>query len=81
MKIESFFPGRIRVSSGLFLDKENTDRAKALVGGREGVRSVSENNRTGSLTIVYDAGVISMEMLLEAKDEIERWEAGGQNAF
>ena len=74
MHIESFFPGRIRVSSSLFREQAHVDRARALLAGRDGVDRVDANQRTGSLTILYDAGVITMDMLLEAKMEIERWE-------
>ena len=74
MEIESFFPGRIRISSALFRTRENLARAKSIVGSRPGVRSVSANPRTGSLTILYDAGVVTMDMLVEAKREIESWE-------
>ncbi len=74
MEIESFFPGRIRISSKLFREQENVEKAKSLVGSREGIKSVSENLRAGSLTIVYDPAAITVDMLLEAKAEIERWE-------
>ena len=74
MNIESFFPGRIRVRSSLFREQAHVDRARALLAGHDGVVGVDANQRTGSLTILYDAGVITMDMLMEAKAEIERWE-------
>ena len=76
MEIESFFPGRIRVSSKLFLAPENVEKAKELIRARPGIRDVSANLRAGSLTVIYDSGAISMQMLMDAKAEIERWEAG-----
>ena len=80
MQIESFFPGRVRVNSPLFRIQENAERAKIALVGQVGVASVEANLRTGSLTILYDARVISMEMLLAAKAEMECWEDPARNS-
>lgn len=74
MKIESFFPGRLRVSSPLFARQENLDRIHEHVRSMEGITSISGNLRTGSLTVVYDSTRISIPMLMSAKEEIERLE-------
>ncbi len=74
MNIESFFPGRIRVSSPLFTRRENVDKVRETVGAIEGIRDFSANPRTGSLTILYDPLAITMEMLMNAKGEIEKME-------
>ena len=74
MNIESFFPGRLRVNSKLFTKQENVDRIKEMVGAIEGIRTVVENLRTGSVTVTYDSGRISMQMLMDAKEELEKLE-------
>lgn len=74
MKIESFFPGRLRVSSPLFTKQENLDKILAHIGSMDGIKDTSCNLRTGSLTVLYDSSVITMPMLMNAKDEIERIE-------
>ena len=74
MKIESFFPGRLRVSSPLFTVQENLDKIREYVHSMDGVKSLDCNPRTGSLTVVYDSSRITMPMLMQAKDEIERLE-------
>lgn len=74
MKIESFFPGRLRVSSHLFTRQENLDQIHEYVQSMDGIISISGNSRTGSLTVVYDSSRITMPMLMNAKEEIERLE-------
>lgn len=74
MQIESFFPGRIRVSSQLFTREERLSEAKRRIGAIEGIGEVTGNIRTGSLTVLYNPLVVSTAMLLEAKEEIERLE-------
>jgi len=74
MKIESFFPGRLRVSSKLFTSQENMDKVHERVTAMEGIRDISGNLRTGSVTVQYDPAVISMEMLMQAKEELEKME-------
>lgn len=74
MKIESFFPGRLRVSSPLFASRENIDKIRKHAESIDGVKSVEANPRTGSLTVLYDSSRITMPMLMEAKEEIERLE-------
>lgn len=74
MKIESFFPGRLRVSSPLFTRRENLDRIHEYVQSMDGIIGISGNSRTGSLTVVYDSSRITMPMLMNAKEEIERLE-------
>jgi hypothetical protein len=74
MNIESFFPGRIRVRSNAFSCQENLNRLGEHVRGIDGVREFSGNPRTGSVTILYDPAVITMAMLMDAKDELERLE-------
>lgn len=74
MNIESFFPGRIRVSSALFARQEGVDQALAALSGVDGVKKISNNLLAGSLTIEYDAAKITMPMLMQAKDELEAME-------
>ncbi len=74
MKIESFFPGRLRVSSPLFMRQEALDKIKEHVNTLDGIKSVSANLRTGSLTVLYDPLRVTMQMLTNAKEEIERLE-------
>lgn len=74
MNIESFFPGRLRVRSKLFTTQENVDRIREQVNAMDGIRDISCNLRTGSLTVQYDPGVITMQMLMEAKEELEKLE-------
>ena len=76
MKIESFFPGRLRVSSPLFNKQANLDKATEYLRTLGGIRDLIGNARTGSLTVVYDAARIGMPMLLEAKEEFEKLERG-----
>lgn len=72
MNVESFFPGRLRVRSEMFTKPAVADRITTYIHSVHGVKNVSVNARTGSLTVVYDATVITMPMLMEAKDELER---------
>lgn len=74
MKIESFFPGRIRVSSELFTKAENIEMIRERVNTLDGIKDISENLRTGSITVLYDPLRISMDMLMGAKEELERLE-------
>lgn len=74
MQIESYFPGRIRVSSRILSSPENMAKLRERLEGREGVRELSANPRTGSITLVYDPSVITLDMLLEAKKEMEKLE-------
>lgn len=74
MNIESFFPGRLRVSSPLFGKPENMDKIQEQVRTMAGVKDVSGNLSTGSLTVVYDPKIITMDMLMQAKGEIEKLE-------
>ncbi len=74
MKIESFFPGRLRVSSPLFMKQEALDKVMERVNSLDGIKNVSGNLRTGSLTVLYDPLRITMPMLMNAKEEIERLE-------
>ena len=75
MKIESFFPGRLRISSPLFAKQANLDTVIAHVGAIDGVKETTGNTRAASLTVVYDASIITMPMLMNAKEEIERLES------
>lgn len=74
MKIESFFPGRLRVSSPLFTNQEHLDKIQQYVNTIDGIKEFSANTRTGSVTVVYDSSVISMPTLMNAKEEFERLE-------
>lgn len=74
MNIESFFPGRLRVSSKLFTKQENIDRIRQQVNTMNGIKDISTNLRTGSITVQYDPGLISMQMLMDAKAELEKLE-------
>ncbi len=74
MKIESFFPGRLRVSSPLFTSQENLDKIQEYVNTIDGIKQFTGNTRTGSVTVVYDSSVISMPALMNAKEEFERLE-------
>lgn len=74
MKIESFFPGRLRVSSPLFTKPENLEKIRNHVSSMDGIREIAGNAKIGSLTVVYDPSRITMPMLMDAKEEIERLE-------
>ncbi len=74
MKIESFFPGRLRVSSPLFTQSGVYDRISEYVNGIDGIRNISGNLRTGSITVLYDPERITTPMLMDAKEELERLE-------
>lgn len=74
MNIESFFPGRLRVSSALFTRQENLDKIRKRVSAMDGIKSIDGNLRTGSVTVTYDPAVISMPMLMDAKAELEKLE-------
>lgn len=39
-----------------------------------GIKDISTNLRTGSITVQYDPGLISMQMLMDAKAELEKLE-------
>lgn len=71
MEIESFFPGRIRVSSALFKREHVVGRVRELLAGREGIRDIANNLRTGSLTVTYDSSIIDLDELMRAKSELE----------
>lgn len=75
MQIESFFPGRIRVSSKVLTNPDHVALLRERVEGIGGIKDLSVNARTGSITIVYDPGIITMDMLLEAKKELEELES------
>ncbi len=81
MKIESFFPGRLRVSSPLFTRSEAFARIIEYVEGIEGIRDVSGNLRTGSITVLYDPERITTPMLMSAKEEIENLESESVTRF
>ena len=74
MNIESFFPGRLRVSSPLFNKPDNMEKIQERVRAMAGIREVTGNPTAGSLTVVYDPKVITMSMLMEAKGELEKLE-------
>jgi hypothetical protein len=74
MKIESFFPGRLRVSSALFTRTDVLAKIRDYVSAIDGILDMADNPRTGSLTVRYDASRITMPMLMTAKEEIERLE-------
>lgn len=74
MKIESFFPGRLRVSSPLFTKQDDLDKIREYVSAMDGIKDFSGNLRTGSITVAYDSSVITMPMLMNAKEELERIE-------
>lgn len=74
MKIVSFFPGRIRVCSDAFRKEAVLSVLRARVEAIPGVRSFAGNARTGSVTIEYDPVAITNDMLLAARDELERME-------
>ncbi|MCC8191123.1 MAG: hypothetical protein LIP77_10905 [Planctomycetes bacterium] len=78
MQIESFFPGRLRIRSPLFTKQDTLDQVTAYVRGLDGIRTITGNPQTGSLTVVYDPSVITMPMLMTAKQEIENLEQGGE---
>ena len=75
MNIESFFPGRFRVRSSLFTKQENLDRIREYVNSMDGIKDITANLRTGSVTVVYDASLITVPMLMQAKAELERLES------
>ncbi|MCC8179626.1 MAG: hypothetical protein LIP23_01750 [Planctomycetes bacterium] len=75
MKLESFFPGRLRVRSELFMKQENLDKIQEYVNAIDGVKEVTANPLTGSITVLYNPSVITMPMLMQAKDELERLES------
>ncbi len=68
MEIESFFPGRLRVSSPLFMRREAVDKIREHVGSMDGIKDISVNSRTGSLIVLYDPLRITMPMLMNAKE-------------
>ncbi len=74
MQIESFFPGRLRVRSPLFTRQENLEKINEFVRSIDGIKDIAANLRTGSLTVLYDSSLITMPMLMDAKDELERME-------
>ena len=78
MKIESFFPGRLRVSSPLFMKQEAVDKIRAHVDSMDGIKDISVNPRTGSLTVLYDPLRITTQMLMSAKEQIELLELKAQ---
>lgn len=75
MKILSFFPGRIRVGSEVFKNETTVEEVKTRLSEIKGIREFEFNTRTGSITIKYDSSVISMAMLGEAKEMLEKMEA------
>lgn len=74
MRIESFFPGRIRVSSPLFKKERVLAEVRERLSGRAGIREIRGNVRTGSLVVAYDASVVSTDELLQARAELEKLE-------
>lgn len=74
MQIESFFPGRIRVSSKVLTSPDNVAALRERIEGIEGIKDLAVNPRTGSITILYDPKIITMDMLMEAKAELEALE-------
>lgn len=60
----------------MFTRRENLDEITEHVRSIDGIKDVSCNLRTGSLTVLYDSSVITMPMLMQAKEEIERLEGG-----
>lgn len=71
MKVESFFPGRLRVRSALFTRQESLTRLGEIVGTIQGVKNIFANPKTGSVTVVYDPNLISTQMLMEARGRME----------
>lgn len=74
MRIESFFPGRLRVSSPVFVQPALVETVLARLRAAAGVRSAEINPRTGSLTLLYDPAAVSMATLEEAKATLEKME-------
>jgi hypothetical protein len=71
MRVERFFPGRIRVSSPLFRKAEHVGSLRKALAGIPGIDFVEANLRIGSVTVVYDARSIAFETLMAAKEKIE----------
>jgi hypothetical protein len=74
MKVESFFPGRIRISSPLLAKPKNLDQARLMLASIDGIQDISVTQRAGSATILYDPARLSVEMLMSAREEIEKLE-------
>lgn len=74
MEIVSFFPGRIRVCSEVFKNADVLAEVRAFLEAMDGIEDFSANARTGSVAVVYDASVITVEMLMEAKETLEQME-------
>lgn len=81
MEIESFFPGRIRVRSDVFRDADKSAAALAMLSNQPGIKDIAVNARTGSLTVVYDAAIVSLDSLMRAKVELERLEQPSQDVL
>ena len=72
LRIAHHHPGRLRLRSRAFAGASGASdvaRAKAALGGREGVIEVTDNARTGSLLVVYDPSRVGSDVLV---DEVAR---------
>ncbi|MDO5537328.1 MAG: hypothetical protein Q4F72_07360 [Desulfovibrionaceae bacterium] len=71
--VRSFIPGRVRVRHPALTNKTVGAEAKSRLEGINGISSVELNTETGSALIIYDANVLSQDMLIEEGIEWARW--------
>lgn len=69
--ITSFFPGRIRLRSDIFKDAEISAAACRILKGSSAVKTVTENQVSGSLLIEYDTAQLPADRLSEVLPLLE----------
>lgn len=74
--ISSFYDGRVRIRHKALKQPELMTQVKKMLGEQNGVTSMEENPRTGSLLVHYDPAVISRETLAQAACMLEEYLAG-----
>lgn len=75
--IVSYIPGRVRLRAAALQDPATARKILDMLEGFEGIESATSNLETGSLLVLYDPGVISEEMLMQAAVAFEE-EFGGE---
>ncbi len=71
--VRSFIPGRVRVRHPALTREAVAQEAKQRLESMDGVNSVELNMQSGSALILYNADVLSKDMLIEKGIEWARW--------
>lgn len=68
--ITSYFPGRIRLRSPIFKDKEISLLLKNILEKHEAIKKITHNHVTGSVLLEYNESNLPLEKLKALKEDL-----------